>query len=129
MRQYVYLSTASEAAEGQFDRILASSVRNNATRQITGFLLFNGRNFLQLIEGPDAALQALLATLARDGRHAGLAILFSQSIVERCSPDWWMRGISLLDPVADRRSKVESLVPQSLVSPTRELVLNFASLN
>ena len=33
---------------------LAASARNNPERGITGLLLFNGRNFLQLLEGEEA---------------------------------------------------------------------------
>ena len=35
----------------EVDRIVAAAEQGNFERQITGFLIYNGRNFLQLIEG------------------------------------------------------------------------------
>jgi hypothetical protein len=84
MRQFVYISTAS-ADLGQVDivNILEASARNNPGREITGFLVFNGRNFLQLVEGPETSLLALMADITRDSRHSGIVRLEDNPITQR----------------------------------------------
>lgn len=41
----------------------------NATHDVTGILLFNGTHFFQLLEGPDAGIQAVYQRICSDRRH------------------------------------------------------------
>ncbi|QZP08646.1 BLUF domain-containing protein [Caenibius sp. WL] len=129
MRQFVYISTAADLGDGDIAAILAASQRNNALRDITGFLLYNGRNFLQLIEGPAASLLALMRDLHADRRHSGIVRLEDIPIAERDCADWIMRRIYLADEVAVRQDKLDSELPMQLSAQTRRTVLNFAILN
>ena len=129
MRRIVYISTSSGLPAEEVDRLVESAQRNNAEREITGFLLYNGRNFLQLIEGPKAALMSLMATLARDPRHSGMLTLIDEPVSERSCPSWSMHRMRLSLDLADRRSTIASELP-ALVSPqARHLIENFAVLN
>ena len=129
MRQFVYVSTAADLGDSDIAAILAASQRNNALREITGFLLYNGRNFLQLIEGPGAALLALMRDLYADRRHSGIVRLEDIPIAERSCTDWIMRRIHLADEIAVRQDKLDSELPMQLSAQTRRTVLNFAILN
>lgn len=129
MRRYVYISTADGLSAGEVARILESAERNNPEREITGFLLYNGRNFLQMIEGPKAALMSLMGTLRRDGRHAGMLTLIDEPIDQRSCPGWTMHHMRLFnDPVA-RRAHVDAELPLPISPQARQLVQNFANLN
>ncbi len=129
MRRIVYISTAVSLPASEIERILESATRNNAVMGITGFLLYNGRNFLQLVEGEQAALLSLMVTLRRDVRHSGVTVMIDEPIAERCCPEWRMHQIRLVDNVVMRRSSLEEELPVLLAPYPRTLVENFAMLN
>ncbi|MDN3646892.1 BLUF domain-containing protein [Pontixanthobacter aestiaquae] len=130
MRQFVYISTAAhEVSNDDVVNILESSRRNNPDRGITGFLIFNGRNFLQLVEGPEDALFSLMNQLARDSRHSGIVRLEDIPIETRTCEEWAMTRLRLIDPVQERRTNLDAILPASLAPNVRRTVLNFAALN
>ena len=129
MRQFVYISMAMTSDETAIDRIVEESLRNNARDAITGFLLYNGRNFLQLVEGPVAPMLALITRLARDPRHGGILRLEDCMSAERCCPDWAMRRLGFTGSVPRRREMLDALIPADLTSPIRHTIVNFATLN
>lgn len=129
LRNLLYVSTATPLADGALEAILASSQRNNVSREITGFLLFNQRNFMQLIEGPDAALMALMSALGRDPRHQGIVQLTSAAIGARACPDWRMRHIPIARNVNERVEGLREELPPLLPDEVTNIAVNFASLN
>lgn len=130
MRQIAYISTsAPNLGEVDTVSILEASLRNNPKRDITGFLLFNGRNFLQLIEGTKKSLEALMAELERDPRHSGIVRLEDNPISARACEKWAMKRLMLSDSVDAREASLEQVLPESLTGRVRRTVLNFASLN
>ena len=70
---------------------------NNATRQISGLLVFNKRFFLQVLEGPSAEVQALYARIALDKRHRNVRTL-GQASIESCHWANWSMGLMGLSP-------------------------------
>ena len=129
MRRIIYISTASGLSAAEIERLVESAQRNNTEREITGFLLYNGRNFLQLIEGPKASLMSLMATLARDPRHSGMLTLIDEPIEERSCPHWTMHRMHLPFDVALRRANIDAEIPDLISPEARQLVQNFAYLN
>lgn len=96
MHQLIYTSEARRGLSHEdVFRIVEQSARNNPSDDITGFLLFRGGRFLQLIEGPLMALEMLLARLAQDDRHYGLAVLSRLPISGRSFPRWRMRRVGV----------------------------------
>lgn len=88
----LYASTAStELDSGNVFEIIQTSARRNPTREITGFLLFDGREFLQYVEGPPAELDRLLDTLCDDPRHHSVRVLHCAACDKRLFPKWAMR--------------------------------------
>ena len=52
-------------------------------------LVASGELFFQLIEGPDAAIDALFARIIADDRHRNVTIVgVEQGDVRRMCPDW-----------------------------------------
>ncbi|MEO6247122.1 MAG: BLUF domain-containing protein [Sphingomicrobium sp.] len=74
----------------ELEQILSASQRNNARDAITGVLMFNGAAFVQTIEGPPAAIDALLMRLATDRSHCQMEICDERSLSRRIFPDWVM---------------------------------------
>ncbi len=92
MRQLVYISTVHRAVATTIDpaTILAASRRNNARDGITGLLFFNGKRFLQAIEGEEAAVATTFARIQADGRHYGLVVLSNREVAAREFGEWAM---------------------------------------
>lgn len=96
MHQLIYSSEArSGLAQDDVFRIVEQSARNNPSSDITGFLLYRGGRFLQLIEGPLMALEMLLARLAQDDRHHDLQVLSRLPVAQRSFPRWRMRRVGV----------------------------------
>ena len=88
---YVSESTIeSISAESEVKRILATAHAFNPSAGITGALLFTGKHFAQVIEGEEAEISRLIASIARDTRHVQLNIVTRGSLAVRRFPDWSM---------------------------------------
>ena len=74
--------------------ILVSACRNNARDELTGALVYNGHNFLQLLEGPDEKVEACLAVIKSDPRHSGMIEVRRRAVESRNFGEWAM----LYDP-------------------------------
>lgn len=129
LTQYLYISTAPSLSRDEVDAILESSARNNPEHGVTGLLLYNGRNFLQLLEGEEAELVALMLRISHDPRHSGVSVLERRNIPERMCPDWAMRRILISESIEDRRRLLEKELPATLDDTIRKIVMNFAVLN
>lgn len=64
-------------------------------------LLYHDGNFMQVLEGPAAAVDALIPKLRRDPRHTGLIVLLRKPIDAPIFGEWRMafRNTSELSPV------------------------------
>lgn len=129
IKQCVYISTALGLSREEVDAILSACARNNAEQQITGLLLYNGRNFLQLLEGEEGALDDLMTAIEADPRHAGVLVMHKGEVAKRDCPDWAMKRISISEAIEVRQQRLEEDLPVSVDPAIRELVLNFAMLN
>ncbi len=129
LRQYLYVSTAPGLERDDLKGIIESCERNNEERGITGLLVYNGRNFLQLLEGEEADLLWVMRRISTDPRHRGLSVLEDVAADERGCPDWLMRHIRLVDKIEDRRASLEEQLPSGLNDQLKRIILNFAALN
>ena len=129
MRQFAYVSTAINLPASEIENILTVAQRNNLVREITGALLYNGRNFLQVIEGSEAALLSLMHQLRSDPRHSGVVQLIDRAIDRREFPDWAMQQIGLVEDIARRRERLDAQLPVHVSPDIREMFRNFAMLN
>jgi hypothetical protein len=91
----VYCSRAAAGIDADaVDRIVATSRRNNAHGGITGVLVFGAGVFFQWLEGPRAAIEALLTTLRADPRHERIVVLSqAEESRERLFPQWDMERV------------------------------------
>ena len=90
MRQLVYISSVRRRGGCRSATILAQSRRNNARRGITGLLFFDGKRFLQALEGDEATVDATFARIQADARHHALVVLSNRQIEEREFGEWAM---------------------------------------
>ena len=88
MLQIVYVSSAVGRPSNA--DILAVSRRNNARDGITGLLYSDGVRFMQVLEGPDAQVEAAYARIKLDQRHRAAVALSRRVIQEREFGPWEM---------------------------------------
>ncbi|RIV86006.1 BLUF domain-containing protein [Aurantiacibacter zhengii] len=99
--------------------ILSQARRNNARDDITGALLVRHDLYLQLIEGPDAAIDALFGLIAADDRHCDVALLLARGAEDRMFPGWAMLDDEMpsmawsVEQVAD--GAIEAAPPEALL--------------
>jgi uncharacterized membrane protein (DUF373 family) len=91
MIQISYISSAVEPlSTPELLRLLQSCRESNAGRGVTGMLLYGNATFLQVLEGEEAVIDALVEQIRKDPRHTNLQILHRTSIEHRQYSDWSM---------------------------------------
>ncbi len=102
MKSLVSMIYASRAAddfhEHDLPDLLKQIRRANAKQELTGMLLYMGGSFLQVLEGQPDMVDAVFGGILRDKRHAQLAAIGRESILERAYEGWTMMH-KTLDPV------------------------------
>jgi Sensors of blue-light using FAD len=91
LSQIIYASTPFGFDASVLDDILTISRARNARDDITGTLICRGDMYLQLIEGPEAAIAATYGRICGDDRHQEINLLVSRTANERMFPAWAMR--------------------------------------
>ncbi len=70
--------------------ILVRSREKNRQAKITGALICRHDLYLQLIEGPEAAIDTVFARIVKDDRHLAVKVLLSRTADQRIFPEWEM---------------------------------------
>ena len=70
--------------------LLSEARAKNLDQGITGHLLYSEEVFVQCIEGPPEAVEALWSSLQKDGRHHDIELLAREPISERKFAEWSM---------------------------------------
>ena len=91
LTQIIYSSKPFGFDASVLDDILTVSRARNSRDDITGTLICRADMYLQLIEGPDAAIQATYQRIAADDRHLEINLLVSHIVADRLFPKWAMR--------------------------------------
>lgn len=91
MLQLIYCSRETVPFDqSMLDALLAKARSRNAQKDITGLLLYDSGDFLQILEGPSEAVLDLYHLIERDNRHKDARIVHQQEIRDREFGDWGM---------------------------------------
>ena len=94
LARLIYASRATDATASGFDErvraITVKSIQNNRLADITGFLVFGGDRFLQLLEGPAGEVDATFARIHQDARHTDVTLIAQGAAERRLFRDWNM---------------------------------------
>lgn len=91
MISIVYVSAARHAfTPAELQSLLEKSRANNRRDGVSGVLLYRDGDFLQVLEGPEAAVRRTYARIALDPRHGGVIVLDESEIAQRNFGDWSM---------------------------------------
>ncbi|MCC5871253.1 MAG: BLUF domain-containing protein [Gammaproteobacteria bacterium] len=122
------LAYVSEARPGlslkDLKQILRRARENNFRRHVSGFLVFDGVSFAQILEAEAEVLGALMAAIEIDDRHHGLRLLLHESVAERHFPQTCMGCANLAAPVHLDTSELRGLIRD--VTGSRQLGLREA---
>lgn len=89
--QLIYVSRPFGFDSATLAGILLDARRCNARDGITGSLVCREDLYLQLLEGPEAAVEACFARIAKDDRHLNLRLISRGRGRARLFPHWAMR--------------------------------------
>jgi hypothetical protein len=91
MKTIIYVSNAAIRFDDDvLGAVLDVSRDNNAACGVTGMLVFCGGNFLQVLEGPAAAVQETFDRINVDPRHRDVQVILDVRIAARQFADWAM---------------------------------------
>ena len=91
MRQLCYMSKAAKfVSEQQLASLLDQARTNNVKTDVTGMLVHKDDQFVQVIEGEEAAIEKLYQAIQADGRHSSVRALLDRTIDERDFSEWSM---------------------------------------
>jgi hypothetical protein len=89
--QLIYSSQPFGFDDAALNGILMTARRNNPRDGITGALICRHDLYLQLLEGPEDAVEARYRSIARDDRHLEVVRRVSRRVTDRLFPNWAMR--------------------------------------
>lgn len=108
MFQLVYSSKASgtftASGDNEIENIVNASISNNQKLGITGVLLFQGTEFVQILEGKKDDVLALYGKICNDERHSAAKILMSREVPNRTFPFWNMAFLNADDIMSKDRN-------------------------
>jgi hypothetical protein len=90
----IHLLAGEQAADVVIDILKVASLRNRQAK-ITGALLVCGGWFLQVLEGPLAAINETYRRIYNDRRNHTLRVIAGPSVAKRLFPEWSMCGREL----------------------------------
>lgn len=78
-------------------RLAEKSTLNNTANDITGLLVLSDETFLQVLEGPDHAVNGLYAKILANEMHHDVTLLGYEQAARRSFDHWSMRVVDLND--------------------------------
>ncbi|MHB8287296.1 MAG: BLUF domain-containing protein [Caulobacteraceae bacterium] len=98
----------AETPMSEIRTILAASQRNNAKAEVTGALMFNAGCFAQVLEGPQAAIEATFERIQQDERHGDVSLLAFEPVAARSFGAWSMGFVGARLDDADQFDSIAS---------------------
>ena len=94
LKHVIYISRPTRFDHLVLDDILTKSRSNNPAIEVTGNLIYHADLFLQLLEGPNLAVDKLYETILADNRHADIVKLRDETFNRRLFASWAMKNDS-----------------------------------
>jgi len=92
--------------------ITTVALSRNAALRVTGVLISTDFYFAQILEGPSAAVDEIMASILRDCRHHHLEVLADRKQPKRWFPNWSLA-------FAGRSSPLAAHIEPSLAQPPK----------
>ncbi len=125
--QLIYCSQPFGFDDAMLGGILLQARRNNARDGLTGALIARGDIYIQLLEGPAAAVATTFKRIAGDNRHLAVTRLSEIETGTRLFPTWTMRD-DVAPSWAWSAAEVEAGAPGNLPPETVRAVFERLAL-
>ena len=124
----LYMSKATDAMEAdQLSGIERTATARNREANVSGLLIYNGTNFVQLLEGEEGMVSATMDRIRQDPRHTNIHVLRHSGVRERECPDWAMR-CQMLEMTEDGAAeRFAASLPPAMLPDTRLIFTSLAS--
>lgn len=109
MLSLLYISRACLPAgdvQVHLREIIEVAARRNLANGITGALVHTGRDFAQVLEGPDRGVSQVMASILVDPRHDRVSIIRRDKVEERSFPNW---GMALIGHVPQTQQQIDAV--------------------
>lgn len=94
-----YVSSCKDTLTAKdLEHLFLVNKRNNTEHGVSGILIYNNGNFLQILEGDEDTVKNIFKKIKRDSRHRNLITLINNSIDERIFHDYESGFIHFEDP-------------------------------
>ena len=126
---FVYCSRAAEGVDdAEVSRLIEAAQRYNLTCDITGVLVFGSGVFFQWIEGPQAEVRKLMASLHSDPRHHDIVSLDqSEEKRERLYANWQMERVGADDIREVLQDALESAEDENNIAALKRILDHLAT--
>jgi len=106
--QIIYTSaSAQKMSSEELAGILRIARENNAAHDISGMLVYHGGSFLQVLEGPEGAVNSLFVKIEKDPRHDEINILSRDTVPEKEFEEWSMGYIDATGDAAQSEGYID----------------------
>ena len=117
MYEIVYTSLATrDFTQDELTALLDHARRANQARGITGMMIYRKREFLQLLEGEQAVVQALYERIALDERHHQMAKIWDGPLTTRSFDGWEMAFVAPGDDSLQSHPGYRDLMERGLIA-------------
>ena len=123
-----YTSLARIDGTSDLEDIETTSGEWNARNDVTGFLVFNGTHFLQLIEGAESVIDDLVERVRKDSRHTGFEIRDRQKVERRSFPGWPLEVVQVNASYFEARDMIADRLPDTVSEAIRARLLRMTEL-
>lgn len=126
--QLIYSSYSRMPAllPSEVSRLVQGCFEVNRKLGITGLLLYDGNQFVQLIEGPEESVREVYSKIETDPRHQSVEKLFERKVTKRHFGSWHMGYRSTNKDELQRVLEADPKQPASMLSVIKQLVIERA---
>ncbi|MGL4728607.1 MAG: BLUF domain-containing protein [Bosea sp. (in: a-proteobacteria)] len=108
------------------ERIVAGARKLNGINGITGYLMFDGVEFAQILEGDEAAVMGTFLRILADHAHTNVNVLVRGPIVARRFAEWQMGLAIREEPIVKTFIRHGFINPGDIGNATLEPLLALA---
>jgi Sensors of blue-light using FAD len=90
LRRLLYSSLAIAPSKAGINSIIQAARKHNSVLAIGGVLFFDGRHFVQVLEGTDESVTSMLERIKADDRHTAITIVANNLVHQREWGNWSM---------------------------------------
>lgn len=110
MKQILYRSlNADRLDDSAVARLMVQSRNNNALDGVTGLLWSDGKQFMQVLEGPSRSVNATYDRIVEDTRHREIVLLLDGFVANREFGGWDMIHCRSTEPVDIYTARMQRL--------------------